>query len=134
MTLRHPAVEEFERRLHGVLGQIDRVLEAEFGPRVHRDPRRPPVGSTADHSADGLFRLSAAFGVGYGSEYGPGYIVEIGVRSARSLPADLLQNIEERAILLLCRELAREFPARALRVVRDGPVWKIVGDLSLGRA
>ncbi len=134
MSLRHRAVEEFELRLHELFGRIDRELEAEFGDEIPRDPRRPPVGSTADHTAEGLFRLGASFGAGYGSKHGPGYVVAIDVRAARTPPPELTARIERRAIELLRRELAAEFPDRALEVVRDGPVWKIVGDLSLGQA
>lgn len=134
MTLRHRSVEEFELRLHELFGRIDGVLEVEFGELIPRDPRRPPVGSTADHTAEGLFHLGASFTTGYGSAYGPGYVVAIEMRAIRSPPIEIQTRIENRAIQLLQRELAAEFPDRKLEVVRDGTVWKIVGDLSLGQA
>lgn len=68
MSLRHRAVEEFELRLHELFGRIDRELETQFGGEIPRDPRRPPVGSTADHTAEGVFRLGASFSAGYGPE------------------------------------------------------------------
>lgn len=35
---------------------------------------------------------------------------------------------------MLGEELAREIPGRMLKVSRDGPVYKIHGDMSLGEA
>ncbi|MCX7818847.1 MAG: hypothetical protein N2652_06540 [Kiritimatiellae bacterium] len=134
MTLRHHAVEEFERRLHEMFGRVDRALEAEFGSVGVRDPRRPPAGSIVDHTAEGLFHLSASFSAGLGSAAGPGYVVTLDVRTVGPVPLALRRQIEDRALELLQRELAAAFQDRELRLVRDGPVWKIVGDLSLGRA
>ena len=134
MSLRHPSAERWEAQLRAVLARIDRELEAEYRGRFPLHPARPAHGATANPESDGLFSMGAAFTAGFGSEAGPGYIVEIRLATLTSVPAAVRARIEERAIARLREELPRAFPEAGLTVIRDGPVWKIVGDLRLGRA
>jgi hypothetical protein len=45
------------------------------------------------------------------------------------VPQYIRDQIEEDAVELLRQELPKEFPDRDLEVERDGPVYKIHGDL-----
>lgn len=131
--MRHPAVEAWEARLRAAFGRVDAAMEAKYGARLSRDPRRPPAGG-ARHEDDGVFNFGASFTAGLGSRFGRGYVVELSIRSIRPPPESLRRAIEVTAIRQLRHELRREFPKTHLRVVHDGPVWKIVGDLGLGHA
>jgi len=131
MSMRHPKVMEWERRLKAVFDQIDRELESRYGNKFLLHPARAALGSTADPSADGLFDLGAAFTAGFGSKLGRGYVVQIRLATLQDLPANLVQAIEREVLDRLKEALPRAFPGRTLRVERDGHAYKIVGDLSL---
>ena len=45
------------------------------------------------------------------------------------VPRYIREQIEEEAVQRLREELPKEFPDRELQVERDGPVYKIHGDL-----
>ena len=49
------------------------------------------------------------------------------------VPRDVRTKIEGEVVRLLRDELPKAFPGRTLKVDRDGPVYKIHGDLSLGK-
>jgi hypothetical protein len=49
------------------------------------------------------------------------------------VPADVREQIEKEAADLVREKLPRFFPGRDLSVVRDRNVFKVQGDLSLGR-
>jgi len=83
---------------------------------------------------DGLFNVGAAFSAGYGSEIGRGYVVEIRLATPARVPAEVMEQIAEEVVGMLDAELKKSFPRQNLRVSRDGPVYKIHGDLSLGEA
>lgn len=134
MSLRHPRVEAWESRLRSVFARIDGELEREFGGRLPRHPVRAGHGATANPDLDGLFSLGASFTAGFGSGRGAGYLVEIRIATLARVPDRLRLQIEDRAIARLKEDLPAAFPERVLEVVRDGPVWKIVGDLGLGTA
>jgi hypothetical protein len=134
MSLRHPRVEAWESRLRSVFARIDGELEREFGGSLPRHPARAGHGTTTNPDSDGLFSLGASFTAGFGSGRGAGYIVEIRIATLARVPERLRLQIERRAIARLKEDLPAAFPERALEVVRDGPMWKIVGDLGLGTA
>jgi|YNPMSStandDraft_1061717.scaffolds.fasta_scaffold25868_2 hypothetical protein len=133
MSIRHSAAERWEARLRELFIELDRVLEQDFAGRLPLPPNRPAPGQTADPESDGLFNIGAAFSPGYGSRHGPGYVVDIQIRSIAPIPTELRERIEHRVVEWLRRRLPEQFPNAQLEVVRDGPVWKIVGDLSLGK-
>ncbi len=134
MSIRHPGTERWEARLRELFIELDRVLEQDFAGRLPLLPNRPAPGETADPESDGLFNIGAVFSPAYGSRYGPGYVVDIQIRSSAPIPTELREAIERRVVEWLRRRLPEQFPNTRLDVVHDGPVWKIVGDLSLGKA
>lgn len=132
--MRHPKAIGWEAKLKSVFDRIDDRLEARYGSRYPLHPNRPPRGTTASREMDGLFNVGAAFSAGYGSRIGRGYVVEILMATPARIPPPVMEKIEEEVVGLLGEELALEFPGRTLKVSRDGPVYKIHGDLSLGEA
>jgi hypothetical protein len=76
--------------------------------------------------------VGAAFTGGFGSELGPGYVVQVQMSTLSDVPEEVRETIEEEVVKLLQEELPQVFPSRVLKVARDGNVYKIYGDLSLG--
>ena len=125
-------LERWEARLKQVFDEINDELEAEYGHRAARHPNRPPHGATSNREDDGLFDLGAAFTVGLGSQHGPGYVVQARIATLDSIPAEKQEQFEAEVVRRLKEKLPAAFPGVALHVDRDGPVYKIHGDLSLG--
>jgi hypothetical protein len=130
--MRHPKAIGWEDKLKSVFDRIDDRLEERYGSRYPLHPNRPPRGTTASREMDGLFNVGADFSAGYGSKIGRGYVVEIRMATPAHIPLPVRKKIEKEVVAMLGQELALEFPGRALKVSRDGPVYKIHGDLSLG--
>lgn len=120
--------------MKAVFDRIDDQLESTYGDRYVLRPNRPRRGETGNRETDGLFNIGAAFTAGFGSKHGRGYVVEVQMSTLSRVPDDARTEIEEAVVDLLRRELAVEFPGVNLEVSRDGPVYKIHGDLSLGSA
>lgn len=131
--MRHPKVLAWEHTLKDVFDRIDHELEERYGDRYELHPARPERGATANPEHDGLFNVGASFSAGFGSEHGPGYVVEVRMSTLTRVPRDVRERIEKDVVTLLKRELPRAFPGRELHVKRDGAVYKIHGDLGLGR-
>ena len=129
--MRHPLAEAWEARLETVLQQTDRKLEARFGKLYRRHPARPAHGTAANRRYDGLFHITASFTAGFGSQAGPGYVLNIGISTLERVSARDRETIETAALDLIRARLPEAFPGRDLRIVRDGTVWKLVGDLAL---
>ncbi len=123
---------KWERRLREVFDEIDDILEDEYGAKYPLHPARARRGRTANKSQDGLFNVGAAYSAGLGSEYGEGYIVEIRLVTLSKVPREIRERIEDEVVELLNEKLPESFPDHDLRVERDGHLYKIVGDLSLG--
>ena len=133
MSTAKTKLERWEHRLKKVFDEIDAELEAEGACRkFKRHPNRPPAGATSNREDDGLFDLGAAFTVGIGSQHGPGYVVQARIATLDAIPADLQEKFETEVVRRLKEKLPAAFPGVALHVDRDGPVYKIHGDLSLG--
>ena len=129
--MRHPKAEEWETRLRQVFDEIDDYLEHKYGRKLPLHPARPARGATSSKSQDGLFNLGASFTPGFGSEHGPGYAVEVRMVTLSRVPLYLRNAIEQEVVERLRQELPKHFPGRDLAVERDGPVYKIYGDLGL---
>lgn len=129
--MRHHGVEEWESQLTKLLKRVDSTLEESFGALVARHPARPPHGSTANPQQDGLFRVTASFTPGFGSELGKGYVLQLDLVSLKQVTAEQLEAIQQEAVRLVQEGLEEVLPGRNLTVKRDGNVWKIVGDLSI---
>jgi len=134
MSVRHPRVIEWERRLSRVFDEIDDVLEDKYAGKYPLHPARARRGLTSSKAHDGLFNVGAVFSAGYGSRRGPGYIVRIRTATLSDVPAQVRDEINAEVERLLKEKLAEAFPERILRITRDGPAIKIYGDLSLGHA
>ena len=129
--MRYHEVEEWESRLKRVFDRVDDYLEEKYGNRYPLHPARPARGATSSKSQDGLFNIGASFSAGYGSKRGPGYVVEVRMVTLSRVPQYLSDQIEADAVRRLVEELPGEFPDRELRVERDGPVYKIHGNLRI---
>ena len=125
-------LERWDDQLKKIFDEINDELEAEYGDRGRRHPNRPPHGATSNREDDGLFDLGAAFSVGIGSQHGPGYVVQARIATLDSVPAEKQEQFETEVIRRLKKKLPAAFPGVKLFVDRDGPVYKIHGDLSLG--
>jgi len=132
VSLRHWKATEWEGRLREVFDRIDDELEAKYGRQYPLHPARPPAGSTASREADGLFDIGAVFTPGFGSHHGRGYLVEVRLATPAKVPPAVVEQIEEEVVERLKALLPEAFPGRELRVERDGHLYKIIGDLSLG--
>ncbi|HRR34227.1 MAG TPA: hypothetical protein P5026_09030 [Kiritimatiellia bacterium] len=129
--MRHQRVERWESRLNELLRQVDHALEEEYGHLFALHPARPLKGSTANPQHDGLFRITASFSPGFGSELGRGYVLQLDLVTLERVPQVEVERIQRKAVRLIQDGLERVLPGRGLTVQRDGNVWKIVGDLSL---
>ena len=125
-------LERWEARLKLVFDEINDELEASHGHRARRHPNRPPHGATSNREDDGLFDLGAAFTVGIGSRHGPGYVVQARIATLDAVPPEVQAQFEADVARRLQEKLPAAFPGVVLHVDRDGPVYKIHGDLSLG--
>lgn len=126
-------LERWEHRLKRIFDEIDAELEAEGAcKKFKRHPNRPPAGATSNREDDGLFDLGAAFSVGIGSQHGPGYVVQARIATLDRVPRAAKEKFEAEVVRRLEEKLPAAFPGVALHVDRDGPVYKIHGDLSLG--
>jgi hypothetical protein len=129
---RHPAAERWEHRLKEVFDGINDRLEDRYGDEYPLHPARAPHSTTANRESDGLFNVGAAFTAGFGSRFGPGYVVQVQMATLSGVTDEVRESIENEVVELLHEELPKAFPSHMLRVERDGPVYKIHGDLSLG--
>ena len=133
MSATQTKLERWEARLKQVFDEIDTEFEQEGAWRkFRRHPNRPPAFATSNREDDGLFDLGAAFTVGIGSAHGPGYVVQARIATLDSIPAEKQEQFEAEVVRRLKEKLPAAFPGVALHVDRDGPVYKIHGDLSLG--
>jgi hypothetical protein len=129
--MRDTLVESWEDRLNGLLRRVDSSLEARFGKALPIHPARPAAGITDNPQQDGLFRVTSTFTPGFGSRYGRGYVLTIDIVSLACPTPEFRDEVEQAAVTEITAGLPLVFPGKSLRVVRDGPVWKIIGDLSL---
>lgn len=125
-------LDSFEESLDSALASVDRALEEKWGGGWPLHPARPEAGRADNPRYDGLFRVTAAFTAGFGSEKGRGYLVRVEIATLDEVSAADRAAVESDAVSLLRAALAEAFPGRDLRVERDGASFKILGDLSLG--
>ncbi|MFA6174506.1 MAG: hypothetical protein WC701_12620 [Kiritimatiellales bacterium] len=122
---------QWEETLKSVFDTLDHELEAEYGARYTLHPSRPKLGATANPEDDGLFNVGAAFSAGFGSKYGPGYVVEIRLSTLINVPAEIRTEIKEKVFQGLEKRLPTAFPGKELHVSEENGVIRIHGDLSL---
>jgi hypothetical protein len=129
--MRHRKAKAWERQLKRVFDRIDVELEALYGDRFDLHPARPDHGSTSSREMDGLFNIGASYSAGFGSAFGPGYVVDIRLSTLEAIPDDLKLELRDRVQALLTEKLPDAFPGRALQVDREDDHLRIHGDLSL---
>ncbi len=127
-----PRQELFESKLGALCSELDDYLEDTYEGVFGRHPNRPERGSGANPAFDGVFCTTAAFTLGYGSDYGRGYLINIDVRTLQTVSADQIEEIKNRAFVFTQSKLPVIFPERKLEIVRDCNLLKIIGDFSLG--
>ena len=121
-----------EDKFRQLCDELDTYLEDLFGDRYPLHPNRLPRGKASSVAYDGLFSTGTQFTLGYGSESGRGYIIDIDIVTLSRVKPEDRAAIEEAAMNFLRANLQRHFPDRKLEVVKDGSVYKLVGDFSLG--
>lgn len=122
---------QWEETLKSVFDAIDQELEDQYSGRYVLHPSRPKHGITANPEDDGLFNVGAAFSAGYGSKFGPGYVVEIRLSTLRNVPAEIRAEIKEKVFQGLEKRLPEAFPGKVLHVSEENGIIRIHGDLSL---
>ncbi|MBN1411041.1 MAG: hypothetical protein JW969_09355 [Spirochaetales bacterium] len=132
--MEHPNLLLWEKKLKEIFEMIDDYLEDKYGDRYPLHPARSLRGTTANKEDDGLFDVGASFSAGFGSDLGPGYVIEVRLATLSDVPDDIMELIRDDVIRLLNEELPEKFPNRELHVARDGTVYKIFGDLNLNHA
>ncbi len=115
-----------------LLDLLDDHLEQTYDGAFRLHPNRPPRGRAARVAYDGLFSTGVKFTLGYGSEAGKGYLVDVEISTLDRVNPEQRAQIEDDAVRFLSAHLKEFFPERELRIVKDGKVYKIVGDFSLG--
>jgi hypothetical protein len=131
LAVRGGEVEAFEARLKDLFDRLDEELEDRWGGEYPLHPARSPRHVSANPEYTGLFNIGAAFSAGYGSEHGKGYVIEVRMVTLSDVDSDEREAIRRHAARRVRELLPEYFPERDLRVVRDGDVFKITGDLSL---
>ena len=124
-------VAEWERRLKTVFDGIDHELEDVYGGQYNLHPSRAARGKTANPEDDGLFNVGAAFSAGFGSQFGPGYVVDIRLSTLEKVPADIREKIKQEVFQKLEQRLPKTFPGKILHVSEEHGNIRIHGDLSL---
>jgi hypothetical protein len=122
---------EWEGKLKRVFDEIDAGLEQRYAGRFNLQPNRSSKGTTSNPEMDGLFNVGASYSAGFGSQFGPGYVVEIRLSTLQRIPRELKQELREQVKVLLMEKLPAAFPGKTLRVDTEQGHLRIHGDLSL---
>lgn len=128
----HPSQRKLEQRFRAMLDELDEYLENRYESLYRLHPNRLPRGEASSGLYDGLFAASMTFTAGYGSQHGRGYVVVIDVSTLDRVDPQHKKEIQRDAAGKLEELLPAYFPDRRLSVKKDGNVYKIVGDFSLG--
>jgi hypothetical protein len=129
--MRHRKAKEWEKRLKTVFDEIDVELEAAYGEHFDLHPSRPEHGTTSSREMDGLFNVGASYSAGFGSRFGPGYVVDIRLSTLQRIPNDLKLTLRDRVRTMLIEKLPAAFPGKELHVDQEKRHLRIHGDLSL---
>ena len=129
--MRHRKAKAWEKQLKSVFDEIDAELERDYGGMFSRHPARAPDGGTSNPEMDGLFNVGASFSAGFGSRFGPGYVVNIQLSTLEHVPAKLKTTLRDQVQALLIEKLPVAFPGKELHVDQELRHLRIHGDLSL---
>jgi len=126
-----PRQDRLEEQFAQLERGIDEHLEDMFGQRLALHPSRMPRGSGSNPINDGLFSATIIFSMGYGTQYGRGYIVNIGVSTLDYVDPELKDQIMNEAFHFVSAHCTDYLPDRSIKVVRDQGMIKLIGDFSL---
>ncbi len=124
-------MEKWEKFLKNSFDEIDEYLENKYGKLYPLHPSRPRKGETSNKSRDGLFNVGAAFSLGYGSEHGRGWVIEVDMVTLAKVPEKVQREIEEEVAQLLREKIDKTYRGAEIGVEKDGNAFKIFGDISL---
>ncbi len=128
----HPKQIELEGIMRLMCDELDHRLEDRFGDSYPRHPNRPERGKAASVAYDGLFSTGTQFTLGYGSNHGRGYIVSVEMRTLSKVRDEDKKAVEEAKVEIINELIPKYFPDRKIKMKKDGNVYKLVGDFSLG--
>ena len=128
----HPKQEILEEKMAQLCQALDNHLEDIYGDHYRLHPNRLRRGKGSNPSFDGLFSTSLAFTLGYGSEYGRGYVVNVEIRTLDKVSQYDSMKIQAEAFSFISRNLKKFIPDQDLKIVQDGNLMKVIGDFSLG--
>lgn len=129
--MRHHRAKAWEKRLKNLFDEIDLELEDRYGDRFSLHPARAEKGTTSNPEMDGLFNVGASYSAGFGSRFGPGYVVDIRVSTLQRVPKALKMELRDAVESMLAAKLPSAFPGKALHVDKERNHLRIHGDLSL---
>ena len=129
--MRHPKALDWEKKLKVIFDEIDQQLETEYRSLFPLHPARPAEGETTNPEMDGLFNVGASFSAGFGSKFGPGYVVDIRLSTLQEVPPALREELREKVKAYLQTRLPEQFPGQHLLVNEEGAHLRIHGDLGL---
>lgn len=130
--MRHPKLIEWEDKLKDLFDEVDDYLEDTYGGMYPLHPSRSKRGVTSNKASDGLFNVGASFSAGFGSKYGRGYVIDVHMSTLSRVPDHVKEDIYKAVVDQVRLRLPKYFEERELEVAKDGNVFKIFGDLSLG--
>lgn len=130
--MRHPKINQWDKQMKSLFDEVDDYLEEKYGQLYPLHPNRAQRGRTSNKEHDGLFNVGVDFTSGYGSSIGRGYVIDVDMVTLAEVPDKIEQEIQEEVVNLVRERLPRYFPDRDLSVSRDGRIFKIHGDFSLG--
>lgn len=131
MSVEHPKQAIIEKNMRSLCNALDTYLEDKYEDAYPLHPNRALRGKTGSVAYDGLFSTGTKFTLGYGSKSGRGYLVDIEIVTLKKVTKENRITIEEDAISFLKERLPQFFPNRELNIIKEGNVFKIVGDFSL---
>ena len=129
--MRHFKTLAWEKRLKIVFDEIDDELERQYGDLYSLHPARAQEGTTSNPEMDGLFNVGASYSAGFGSQYGPGYVVDIRLSTLKKIPRSLKHELRNIVQEMLIEKLPSLFPGKELFVDKERRHLRIHGDLSL---
>jgi len=129
--MRHRKAKAWENTLKSVFDEIDIELEGAYGDRFDLHPARPEHGTTSSREMDGLFNVGASYSAGFGSRFGPGYVVDIRLSTLQRIPKELKAELRDRVQAMLTAKLPEAFPCKKLHIDKERKHLRIHGDLSL---
>lgn len=122
-------LEKWEQGLDDMLGEIDDLLEEQYGEHFILHPARPKRNTTSSKSQDGLIEISYNFSLGLGSELGEGYVIQPRFATLEFVDKSEQEKVRSFVLNEINKRLPIFFPDNDLSVGMDGNLLKIYGDL-----